>query len=188
MPDPEAPRPMRADARRNYERILTAAAGAFARDGAGVSFEEIARQAGVGSATLYRHFPTRADLFDAVYVHEVQTLCDSAGDLAGEKPGPALVAWLRHFVDFITTKRAFAEEMAHDSDVVLTSRARIYATVGPLLARAHEARVVRPDASADDILRLLTGIALMHFPEPGQRERVVQMGLDGIRPQRARAS
>src|SRR5438270_13729060 len=100
------PRPQRADARRNYEKLISAAREAFAEDGTSASLEDIARRAQVGIGTLYRHFPTRQDLLEAAYVDEVEAICRSAGDLAGLPPWDALVAWLHRFVRFAATKRA----------------------------------------------------------------------------------
>jgi hypothetical protein len=89
---------------------------------------------------------------------------------------------LRRFVEFIVGKRAFAEEMAHDTELVLAARRRIYATVEPLLAAAQASTSVRTDVSADDILRMLNGIGLADYPEEGQRDRVVEVCFRGLRP------
>ncbi|WP_348786464.1 helix-turn-helix domain-containing protein [Leifsonia sp. NPDC080035] len=175
-------RPLRADARRNHERIVEAATAVFAEAGASASLEEVARRAGVGSATLYRRFPTRGALFEAVYSGQVdQLLAPGAGEGAGS-PGEALDAWLRRFVDFIIGKRAFAEEMAHDTEIVYAARRRIYGTAEPLLAAAQAAGEARTDVTADDILRMLSGIGLADYPQSGQLERVVGVCLDGLRP------
>ena len=104
--------PKRADARRNYEQLIEAARGVFAEAGSNASLEEIARRAGVGIGTLYRHFPTRQALLEAVYVDEVEALSRSASELAGLPPWDALAAWLRGYVSYATTKRALAEEMS----------------------------------------------------------------------------
>lgn len=109
LPEALARRPRRADARRNYEALVAAAREVFAAQGAGGSLEEIARRAQVGIGTLYRHFPTRRELLEAVYVDEVEALCQAAGDLAGLPPWDALVAWLHRFVEYVATKRALAE-------------------------------------------------------------------------------
>ncbi len=125
-------RPRRADARRNHERIVEAAAVVFSEAGASASFEEVARRAGVGSATLYRRFPTRAALFEAVYADQVDHLPATVPDDAASA-GQALEVWLRRFADFIIGKRAFAEEMAHDTELVFAARRRIYATAEPVV-------------------------------------------------------
>src|SRR3984885_7113302 len=104
-------RPKRADARRNYEKVVAAAREAFAEGGASTSLEEIARRAQVGIGTLYRHFPSRQALLEAVYVGEVEEVCRSAADLAEEPPWEALVAWVHRFVGYMATKQALAQEL-----------------------------------------------------------------------------
>lgn len=175
-----ANRPLRADALRNYQLIVEAATELFATSGAGVPFEEIARRAEVGSATMHRRFPSRAALFEAVYAEQVDDLLGSRA--VSEDPREALEDWLRRFVQFIVGKRAFAEEMAHDTELVLAARRRIYATVEPLLSAAQDSGSVRTDISADDILRMLNGIGLADYPEEGQRDRVVEICFRGLRP------
>lgn len=175
-------RPLRADARRNHERIVEAATAVFAEAGSSASFEEVARRAGVGSATLYRRFPTRASLFEAVYADQLDQLL-TRGSIADASPAQTLDEWLRRFVDFIIGKRAFAEEMAHDTEIVYAARRRIYATAEPLLAAAQADGEVRPDVTADDILRMLSGIGLADYPNDGQLDRVVGVCLDGLRTQ-----
>lgn len=151
----------------------------FAENGTGASFEEIARRAGVGSATLYRRFPTRADLFEAVYAQQVDVLL--APQPENDDPWVALEFWLRRFVRFIIGKRAFAEEMAHDTELVKDARRRIYATADPLVEAAQNAGAVRPDVTADDIMRMLSGIGLADYPKPGQLDHVVTICLRGLR-------
>ena len=176
-----ARRPKRADARRNYDALIAAAQEVFGECGAGASLEEIARRAGVGIGTLYRNFPKRRDLFEAVYVEEVRALSASAADLAGLPPWDALVAWLHRFVAYVGTKRALAEELVHDSEVFRSCRTEIYAAGEPLLRRAQEAGVARPDATFDDVVRLVSGIMAYQFFEPAQRDRVLGIALDGLR-------
>ena len=177
-----ARRPKRADARRNYDALIAAAREVFGECGAGASLEEIARRAGVGIGTLYRNFPKRRDLFEAVYVEEVRALSASATDLADLPAWDALVAWLHRFVAYVGTKRALAEELVHDSEVFRSCRTEIYAAGEPLLRRAQEAGAARPDASFDDVVRLVSGIMAYQFPEPAQRDRVLTIALDGLRP------
>src|SRR5437773_11946189 len=105
-PEPLLARPKRADARRNYEKVLAAAREAFAEGGESTALEEIARRAGVGIGTLYRHFPTRQALVEALYVDEVEEVCRSAAELEGGQPWEALYGWLQRFVAYIATKRA----------------------------------------------------------------------------------
>lgn len=180
VPEIFARRPKRADARRNYEALVAAAREAFGERGTAASLEEIARRAQVGIGTLYRHFPTRRELLEAVYVDEVEALCRSAAELADLPPWDAFVAWINRFVAYVATKRALAEELV-DSEVFRGCRTAIYAAGEPMLRRAQEARVARPDATFDDVLRLLSGITTAQFTEPGQRERVLGFALDGLR-------
>src|SRR4051795_8994797 len=110
-PAPLSKRPKRADALRNYEKLVAAAREAFTEADRSASLEDIARRAGVGIGTLYRNFPTRSDLVEAVYVDEVEALARSAGELAALEPWEALTSWLRRFVDYVATKQALAEEL-----------------------------------------------------------------------------
>ncbi len=187
VPEVLARKPKRADARRNYELLIEAARDAFGEGGVGASLEDIARRAGVGIGTLYRHFPTRQDLFEAVYVNEVETLCRSAEGLEATPAWDALVTWLHRLVSYASTKRAIAEELTASggspSQLFLTCRQEINKTGEPLLERAQEAGVARADASFDDVLRMISGITMVAFTEPGQRERVVDMAIDGLRRQ-----
>src|SRR5215218_1579354 len=104
-------RPKRADARRNYEKVLAAAREAFAEGGESTALEEIARRAGVGIGTLYRHFPNRQALLEALYVDEVEEMCRSAAELDGADPWEALNGWFERFIAYIGTKRALAAEL-----------------------------------------------------------------------------
>ena len=102
-PADDTDRPLRTDAKRNREQLLTAAHAAFTENGTGASLEDIARRAHVGVGTLYRHFPTRQALLEAVYVDEVEALCRSAADFADREPWDALVLWFDRFVDYVAT-------------------------------------------------------------------------------------
>jgi len=181
LPDVLGRRPKRADALRNYEALLAAARQAFATDGTDASLEDIARRANVGIGTLYRHFPTRRDLFEGVYVNEVDALCRAAADLDGTPPWDALVAWLRRFVEYTATKRAIIEELAKQSPLFKGCRAEIVAAGQPLLQRAQAAGDARTDVDFDDLLRLVGGITMQPFSEPEQLERVLGMAIDGLR-------
>jgi AcrR family transcriptional regulator len=174
-------RPQRSDARRNYEALLEAARDVFATNGSGAALEEIARRANVGIGTLYRHFPTRQDLFEAVYVHEVEHLCQAADDVTALDPWDGLVAWLRRFVEYTATKRAIVEELAKGSPLFQGCRAEIVAAGGPLLRRAQQSGAARDDISFDDLLRLISGITMHPFTEPEQLDRVLGVAIDGIR-------
>ncbi|MFG3555185.1 TetR/AcrR family transcriptional regulator [Micromonospora sp. NPDC047557] len=181
MPEVFAQRPKRADARRNYDALVTAAREAFAENGAAASLEDVARRAGVGIGTLYRNFPTRRHLFEAVYVEEVRALSASAADLAELPPWDALVAWLHRFVAYVATKRALAEQLLHDSEIFASCRTEIYAAGEPLMRRAQAAGVVRDDVGFDDVVRLISGLTMAQFPAPEQRDRVLGVALDGLR-------
>ncbi len=186
------PRPMRADAQRNYTRLLDAATAAFLEHGADdVSLEEIARRAGVGIGTLYRHFPTRQALLEAVYRDQVDLLSRRAEKLLGaESPGDALADWLRALVKFSSTKRslttALLATLGKDSDLLFSCGQRIRGAAESLLARGQQAGVVRPDADAGDLIRLVhaVNIATERRPtDPGQADRMLALILDGLRPQ-----
>jgi AcrR family transcriptional regulator len=180
-----AQRPMRADARRNYERLLNEAKRAFLEHGAEVPLEEIARRAGVGIGTLYRHFPTRSSLIEAVYVEEVEALARSAEDVAGREPWDALITWLHGFVGYIATKQALADELFaiadHNAEVFANCRAALHSAGQPLLERAQGAGEVRGDANIEDVIRMVGAIAKMPAAEPGEVERVLDIALDGLR-------
>ncbi|MEV4764802.1 helix-turn-helix domain-containing protein [Micromonospora chokoriensis] len=181
-PEVFAQRPKRADARRNYDSLVAAAREAFAENGAAASLEDVARRAGVGIGTLYRNFPSRRHLFEAVYVEEVRALSRSAEDLAELPPWDALVAWLHRFVAYVATKRALAEHLLHDSEIFQSCRTEIYAAGEPLMRRAQAAHAVRDDIGFDDVVRLISGLTMAQFPSPEQRDRVLGVALDGLRP------
>jgi AcrR family transcriptional regulator len=180
-----AQRPKRADARRNYEKLVAAAHDAFAQDGTSASLEDIARRAEVGIGTLYRHFPTRQHLLEAVYVEEVEAICRSAEDLADLEPWDALSSWLRRFVGFAATKRALAEELFayidRDAEVFKTCGGAITTAGESLLKRAQDAGVVRTDTNFTDVGRLVGGISLIKATDPEQIERILEVALDGLR-------
>ncbi|MFF4875738.1 MULTISPECIES: TetR family transcriptional regulator [unclassified Micromonospora] len=182
VPEVFARRPKRADARRNYDALVAAAREAFAENGASASLEDVARRAGVGIGTLYRNFANRQELFEAVYVEEVRTLCRSAEDLAELPPWDALVAWLHRFVAYVATKRALAEELLRDSEVFRSCRTEIYAAGEPMMHRAQAAGTVREDVGFDDVVRLISGLTMAQFPSTEQRDRVLGVALDGLRP------
>jgi AcrR family transcriptional regulator len=180
-----AQRPKRADARRNYEKLLAAAGEAFADNGTAASLEDIARRADVGIGTLYRHFATRQDLLEAVYIDEVEEMSRAAADLTDLEPWDALVTWLHQFVRYAATKRALADEMMatidQDAEVFVACRTAITAAGDLLLRRAQEAGVVRPDTNFTDVGRMVAGIAAIRTADPGQIERILDVALDGLR-------
>ncbi|MBV9560421.1 MAG: TetR/AcrR family transcriptional regulator [Bradyrhizobium sp.] len=178
----------RADAIRNRERVLEAAKAVFSAGGVEASLEAVARRAGVGIGTLYRHFPTREALFEAVYRREVEQLSDLAARLQSEAaPVEALRLWLRANVEFVATKKGMAAALAiatsGTSELTIFSFARLTKAVGGLLARAVAAGDVRADVSAEDLLRTLVGMCLLH-DQPGWQAGVVRMLdvlIDGLR-------
>jgi AcrR family transcriptional regulator len=178
-------RPRRADALRNYEKLLAAAREAFTEADRSASLEDIARRAGVGIGTLYRNFPTRADLVEAVYVDEVEALSRSAGELAELEPWEALTAWLQRFVEYIATKQALGDELfaiaERDAAVFAGSRAMLHAAGEPLLRRAQDAGIVRPDVRIEDVVRLVGGIAKMPTVDTSDMQRLLAVALDGLR-------
>jgi AcrR family transcriptional regulator len=178
-------RPRRADARRNYDKLIAAAREAFAEQGTSASLEEIARRAGVGIGTLYRHFPSRQDLLEAVYVEEVEEVCESAAELAGLPPWDALAGWLHRVVAYVGRKHALAEELWNyldrDAEVFQGCRTALFAAGEPLLERAQQAGAVRPDANLDDILQIVGGIGKNPTTPPDQVEHVLGIALDGLR-------
>jgi AcrR family transcriptional regulator len=176
-------RPHRADARRNYDRLIATARDTFAEMGAEAPLEEIARRAGVGIATLYRNFPTREILVESVYIEEVEAVCEAAKAYAALEPWPALVAWLRRLVAYIGTKRALAENLNRDSETLKLCRASLYAAGEPVLKRAQAAGVVRPDVDIDDLTRLISGLTATCFTDDEQRHRLLTVAIDGLRIQ-----
>jgi AcrR family transcriptional regulator len=183
-------RPKRADALRNYEKLLAAARQAFTEADRSASLEDIARRAGVGIGTLYRNFPTRADLVEAVYVDEVEALSRSAGEDAQRDPWDALTSWLQRFVGYVATKQALADELfavaERDAAVFAGCRAMLHAAGEPLLRRAQEAGVVRPDVTIDEVVRMVGGIAKIPADDPADVQRVLAVALDGLRYRPAR--
>lgn len=179
-------RPKRADARRNYNKLVAAARAEFAEEGTGATLEDVARRAGVGIGTLYRHFPTRQDLLEAVYLDEVRAICDSAERYLGEPPLEALTGWLHEFVGFAATKRALAEELFayvdRDSPVFNSCANAIYGAGEDLLKRAQEAGAVRADVDISDVTKMTAGIAGIRNSDPEQIDRILGLALDGLRP------
>jgi AcrR family transcriptional regulator len=177
-----ARRPNRADARRNFDAVLTAAAEAFTELGGEASLGEIARRAGVGIATLYRHFPSRDDLIECVYTTSVDDLVRYGQSLDQADPA-TLEDWLRRFATHLATKHALAAMLTSESEAYLVSREAIYGFAEPLFARAREAGAVRRDVDADDVLRLVFAVTGGRYVDDAQRDRAVRIVLDGIRPQ-----
>jgi AcrR family transcriptional regulator len=184
----EATRPMRADAKRNYELLVTAARKVFDQNGGGASMEAIAKEAGVGIGTLYRHFPKRIDVVEAVYVDDVDELESVARTVSADlEPWPAFVAWLEAFVRYAMGKKRFMNELheAFEKDPALrsASRERIEGALGVVLTRAQNAAVVRTDVDASDVMQLIGSMCMSATLTTDQSERLLVMIEDGLRPQ-----
>jgi AcrR family transcriptional regulator len=175
----------RADAERNRDKILAAARAAFADPDAEVSMAEISRRAGVGMATLYRNFPGRQELLEALYADEVDAVCAAAETIDGPTPGAALVAWLHRFSAFTASKRHIAAELLKHTDrgnpLFRNNRARVITAGRPLLAAAQHAGEVRDDLSLEQILDMIVAIATIHG-DTGYTRPILQAALDGLRP------
>lgn len=180
----------RADAVRNRDRVLEAAKVVFNAGGPEASLEAVAKRAGVGIGTLYRHFPTREDLFEAVYRREVEQLSELAEQLKNAKdPVDALRRWLRSNVAFVATKKGMSAALAltfqSSSDLAAFSMDRLTKSIGSLLDRAVAAGLMRGDVSPEDLLRALVGMCYMH-DQPGWQSSVLRMldvFVDGLRVQ-----
>ncbi len=186
MPAHQFPAPTRrADAERNRDKILAAARTAFADPDAEVSMAEISRRADVGMATLYRNFPGRQELLEALYTDEVVAVCRAAETIGGETPGAALVAWLHRFFAFSTSKRHIAAELLKQTDrsnpLFKNNRSRVIAAGRPLLAAAQHAHEVRDDLSLEQTLDMIVAVATIHG-DTGYTEPILQTALDGLRP------
>jgi AcrR family transcriptional regulator len=183
---PQSERPMRADARRNRELLVAAAREVFAEQGVSASMEAIARKAGVGVGTLYRHFPTRLDVVEAVYEDDVQELTDAAQRLVSTlEPGPAVNAFFDAFLHYAQTKRTLLTELrqAFEKNPAFRSRnrERIDAAFDLVIDRAKRAGAIRDDISGSDITQLLGPICTNESLSTDQTKRLMGMILDGLR-------
>ena len=181
-------RPLRADAQRNRDKVLDAAVRAFSRGGPEVTLEAIAKDAGVGIGTLYRHFPTREALVEAAYRNELGRLCDAVPDLL--RAGPADQAtrlWMDRFVDYMTTKRGMADALraviASGGNPFMQSRDRLLAAITALLEAGAAAGTLRPDVEPSDVLASLSGVSLVTADrgQPDQARRLLDLLMDGLR-------
>ena len=184
-----AGRALRADARRNYDKLISAAREVFASDGGGVSVEAVARKAGVGVGTLYRHFPRRIDLVQAVYEDDVDELVHTAQQVGSDlEPWPAVVAFLEAFVRIARTKRTFLNELreAFEKDPGMKSRLRdrIDGAAALVIGRAQRAGVVRADVLGQDVMQLLGPMCTSPTMNDEQAARLLPMVLDGLRARR----
>jgi AcrR family transcriptional regulator len=172
----------RADAVRNRQRILEAARTAFAATGAETSMAEVARQAGVGMATLYRNFASRHELLEALLVDEVDEVCAAAATVEGDTPGDRLKTWLRRFFQYVTTKRPVVIgllEHTDTTDPVFQTRARMLAAGQPLLSAAQDAHQIAGDLDLDQILDLVMAIAKISGT-PEYRQPILDAALAGL--------
>jgi AcrR family transcriptional regulator len=186
MPPDQFPSPTRrVDAERNRGKILAAARSAFADPEAEISMAEISRRAGVGMATLYRNFPGRRELLEALYTDEVNAVCKAAGTAGGETPGAILTAWLHRFFAFVTSKRHIASELLEHTDrsdpLFDNNRDRVIAAGRPLLAAAQGAHEIRDDLALEQVLDMVIAIATIHG-DTRYLEPILQAALDGLRP------
>ena len=185
---------MRADARRNRQRLLDAALQVYAERGADdASLDEIARRAGVGIGTLYRHFPTRQALLEAVYRDQVEELCAVARELDGEAPEQALERWLRALMAFATTKKNLSSALMsgpNKSEVATSCSTMVREAAAKLLADAQRTGQVRSDVDVVDVLRMSHALAIaadLPHSHPDQGERLMSVLLAGLRPQPGQA-
>jgi AcrR family transcriptional regulator len=178
-------RPKRADARRNYAKIVGAAREAFGERGTSTSLEEIARRAEVGIGTLYRNFPSRQALLEAVYVEELEKLCRASAEFEALAPWDAFAAWVHGLVGYLATKQALAHELLEyvdrDAPLFQSCRGMLFGAGEPLLARAQEANAVRSDTDLGEIIQMVGGIAKIPGAEPEAIEHMLQIALDGLR-------
>jgi AcrR family transcriptional regulator len=180
----------RSDAVRNRKRVLDAAKAVFSAGGPDASLEAVAKRAGVGIGTLYRHFPTRESLFEAVYRHEVEQLGELAETLKSEvAPVDALRRWLRSNIEFVATKKGMSAALAlaahNSSDLMAYSFDRLTKAIGALLDRAVATGEIRADVGPEDVLRALVGMCYLH-DQPGWQAsvmRLMDVFVDGLRIQ-----
>jgi AcrR family transcriptional regulator len=174
----------RIDAERNRAKVLAAARSAFADPHADISMAEVARRAGVGMATLYRNFPGRRELLEALYIDEVNAVCAAAHTADGPTPGAALFTWLHRFFEFVTSKHPVGTELLKQSGgsapVMGESRLRVVAAARPLFDAAQRTHEIRADLTFEQTLDMIVAIASIHR-EPNYLEPILLAALDGLR-------
>ncbi|WP_036330660.1 TetR/AcrR family transcriptional regulator [Microbispora sp. ATCC PTA-5024] len=180
-------RPMRADARRNYDRLLAEARVLFEEQGPDAPLEDIARRAEVGIGTLYRHFPTRQALQEAVYRDQIEALAQEAYDLAERsRPEEALMRWIRSMLAHAVAKRglnrALMATLGKESDLFAACRQQINAAGEALLAPAQEAGAVRKDLEVGELLKLVHGVSVATERSPDGADRLITLIIEGLRP------
>ena len=184
--DPTLDKPLRADARRNRERLLEAALALFVESGPEVALEAVAKRAGVGIGTLYRHFPTREALVEAAYRTEVAHLCEAAEELRRDRPpDEALAAFMDRFVDYAATKRGMKPMLMavaeSGSAVFADTRQQIVGAVAMLVDAAIAAGAIRSDVDAEDVLRAMGVVWSLPAGQEEQARRVLGIVMDGLR-------
>jgi AcrR family transcriptional regulator len=178
----------RADACRNRDRLLEVASAAFARDGVEASLERIAKDAGVGIGTLYRHFPNRDALMEAVYRHNLDQLIADADELSANKPPvEALEEFMQRFVGYVATKKGLAMHLktvlSADSDLFTSSQERMNTTITRLVKAAADSGGIRSDVDAGDLMRALAGVCMTSDMSVSQEQpcRISKLLMDGMR-------
>jgi AcrR family transcriptional regulator len=177
---------LRADARQNHARLLTAASEAFAEKGVDAPLEDIARRAGVGIGTLYRHFPTRLDLQAAAFRNQVTVLCGEAMEMLDRaEPHYAFFTWMQIMGGYFMRKRglskAVMQALGRDSEVMEICWTRLHDTTERTLTLAQQAGVVRPDVSGRDVIRLVHGVVAVTENDQDQAPRLLAIMMDGLR-------
>ena len=188
-------RPLRADAERNRRRVLDVAQQVFATEGLAVPIDEIARRAGLGVGTLYRHFPTKEALFAAIVVTRMQdVVADARAQLGSSAPGDAFCAFLVRMVDDWRQKKDFIEALTSagaDLEAVVHAKHELHRVLGELLERAQKAGAVREDVSIQEIMALVAGAISSldrHGISTSGRDRMLAIIFDGLRGEARAAS
>lgn len=187
-PDQGLARPaeqLRADARQNHARLISAATEAFAEKGADAPLEDIARRAGVGIGTLYRHFPNRLDLQAAVFRTQVRAICDQGDALTRTgSPGPAFASWARALAAYLVTKRGLSRTLIDavgvESELITSCWTTMRETTERLLVNAQRAGVIRSDVTAMDVMRLIHGVAVSSEKDRERTDHLLSITLDGL--------
>lgn len=179
---------MRADARRNHDQLLAAARDVFTEQGAcEASLDHVAKRAGVGPGTLYRHFPTREDLLAAVYRDDVERIAARAGELATEHPpAEALAAWMRVHLDYVRQERGIGSAVkamiGAENEAFEYCKVALRNAVGSLLEPAKQAGAVRTDVTPTDLLRLVHGIGVSCESAPHEADHLLEVVIEGLAP------
>jgi len=181
---------LRADARQNRARLISAATTAFAEKGADAPLEDIAKRAGVGIGTLYRHFPGRLDLQAAVFRTQVQVVCEQGDALLGtDAPAEAFAAWVRALAGYLVTKRglsrALIDAVGVESELITSCWMTMRETTERLLDSAQRAGVIRRDVTSMDVMRLLHGVAVSSERDPERTDLLLSVMLDGLAAKRS---